>query len=156
MMANECHVCMKKHCSCARALVYLDYSLMPRRRCTMSEEAVEELNEQLRVENEELKKEGWQSTRALLPVLKLHGTRLPPAWSIRAYEMKQTWNSRRQTGSCFLNICGYNPASSSRQMEQQKVDRPFVMNTFGGPVNGRMVCAAEAGLSFMHAQVQLR
>ncbi len=162
---DVCHSCLKKYHTVARAVTHLDHNP----RCAalldacfgpLSEAEVAASSELLKEQANELKQAGWQSTKAFCPVTRIPGPSLPPVGSLGAFVMRAKWDARREPGTGHHQLRGYvrGDVNDGRlepvQRNSQAVS--FVMNTYGGKIEGLMGCATEYGLSFLCAQVQVR
>ena len=159
--SDVCHACLRKY----HTPVHLDHNPG----CTakldacfgpMADDAVEALSDQLREHTAAYKVDGWQSTKAFCPVVRVLGPHLPPIGSQASMEMRAKWDARREAGCRFQSLQGF--AVGPDREVPGPVDPSsepvvsFVMNTYGGTVVGQLTCAQDYGLSFLCAQINVR
>ena len=163
--SDVCHACLKKYHTLARAITHLDHNP----RCAtildacfgpLPEEEVAASTEALREHAVELRQAGWQPTKAFYPVVRVQGPRLPEVGSVDALIMRTKWDERRDPGTGLLQLRGFavgNTADCSLPLPQGSGGLvSFVMNTYGGKIDGALGCAQEQGLSFLCAQINVR
>lgn len=162
--SDVCHACLRKYHTLARALTHLDHNpycadVLEANFGFMSEAEVAESSAALREQALELKKAGWQATKAFCPVVKIQGPTLPPIGSPEADEMRAKWDARREPGTGCHHLSGFavesSPAIGSGCVDEE-LTTSFVMNTYGGRVGGQLGCATDLGLSFLCAQITVR
>ena len=162
---DVCHGCLKKYHTLARAVTHLDHNprcaaLLDARFGPLSDAEVAVSSELLREQAMELKQAGWQSTKAFCPVIRVLGPALPPIGSIGAFVMRAKWDEKRAAGTGHHQLRGYVVGDVGHGQHGQGHDHAplasFVMNTYGGKLEGLMGCAQEHGLSFLCAQINVR
>ena len=108
---------------------------------------------------QEMKKKGWLSTKALIPVVKAFGPTLPPCGSAEAREMQQKWTARRPPDQCplFDELEGFCHALDQEHMTTEVPSAndnfiPFVVQSEGGSLQGCAGCFQMQGLARLHAE----
>eukprot|EP00435_Cladocopium_sp_Y103_P068330 s1096_g31.t1 len=122
--------------------------------------APEAVVEQIEAEEREiartLKMQGWHTTKAFLPVLKIPFAELPPADSEGAALMLSRWSERNgEQGNAFNNLEGYATLDQNDTANDDNIV-PFLGQTFGGRIAGHGGVFQMAGLSSLHAQVYIK
>ena len=167
MTGTQCHACCKEYHTRARAITHLqssDRCFQTYDRCfpPITDEEAGLLDAQDLEVARSLKKEGWRPTKALYPVFRFAGPRLPEVGSEGANAMKAKWQAREVTlGTGFMQIEGRQHAMNPDQPaheEDQELDQimAFVGNSPGGREEGAMRVFQMRGLVTLAAQVHIR
>ena len=126
----------------------------------MQEDEVEAWDENDRERNRKLKQEGWWATKALHPVLRIHGPSLPPSDDPAAEVMRGKAQSRQQEpGSAFQMLQGRKVDEGlDETVDERRIDEDIpqvVMQSSGGSEcgNGQF---DEGGLAKVYARLHLR
>eukprot|EP00435_Cladocopium_sp_Y103_P051720 s604_g16.t1 len=120
------------------------------------EAIVEQIEEEEREIARALKSQGWHTSKAFLPVLKIPFAPLPPAHSEEATLMRSRWSARNgEQGEAFNNLEGYATHDHIDQTDDDHIV-PFLGQTFGGKIAGHGGVFQMAGLSSLHAQVYIK
>ena len=124
----------------------------------MSEEQVDELEQEDRQTTLALKKEGWWSTKALVAPRKIISAELPAAGTDGACQMTIKWKERDEgTQRCFHNMAGLcmDPDPGEIPDSDDRV-LAYVGNSTGGSQHGTLGVFKLAGLSRICAQVNVK
>ena len=106
-----------------------------------------------------MRQQGWWATKALQPVLRVHGPSLPPANAPEALLMQQRWAARQpQVGSAFTHLQGRrtDAPQGDPTVILFEADIPaFVLQSNAGPNKGHGQYAA-IGLAKEHARLHVK
>ena len=163
-VGDECQACCRRFHNRSRLVEHLraaSLCLRTLQHCfpPISDECLAQLDELERNATALLKKDGWGQTKALLPMRRLHGPRLPPPDTDAARDMLHKYACRQEDGSQaagqFQGRCD-SPVDEPTQVHLFAADFPaFVLNTPSGFQRGNGAYDY-GGLALEYARLNVR
>ena len=161
VFGDECHACCKKFFNRSRLLAHVHASagckdtyldcFVPE-----SEEVVEQVEAAERETARDLRAQGWNPSKAFLPVIKVCGPPLPKCGTEGAARMKERWQTRIQvTGRAYEGLDGF--CEHLAQPSDDKVEiLPFIFQSNGGRVQGHAGIFQHFGLAAETAMLHIK
>lgn len=159
----NCAKCFTHRARLANHLKAVDECFSRVRACfpPLRQEMILELAEEDKVHARSMKEQGWLGTKALVPVIRAFGPRLPPRDSADSRLMLQRWTARRSPDNqpmfeALEGFCVEIGDDSVNQIIEDADVIPFVMVSNGGDMQGSMGQFAMHGLARLHAALHIR
>ena len=159
----NCSKCFSHRTRLANHLKAVDECFSRVRACfpPLGRDTILEMAEEDKIHMREMKGQGWLSTKALIPVIRAHGPRLPPCDSADARVMLQRWTARRppDNSPMFEALEGYCVETIEESTSKSTEDDgmiPFVVMSAGGDVEGVAGRFSMGGLAKLHAALHIK
>ena len=127
----------------------------------LRQEEILEMAEEDKTHTRNMKEQGWLGTKALVPVIRAHGPKLPPSDSADSRIMLQRWTARRPPdGQPMYNalegFCVETGDDTMNQVKEEADVIPFVVVSAGGNLQGAAGRFSMCGLARLHAALHIR
>ena len=127
----------------------------------LTQEMILEMAEEDKIHTRAMKDQGWLGTKALIPVIRAHGPKLPPCDSADSRLMLQRWTARRPPDSrpMFEALEGFCVETVEEPISKHAEDEdviPFVVTSPGGNLQGVAGRFSMCGLARLHAALHIK
>ena len=127
----------------------------------LQKEAILEMAEEDKIHTRTMRDQGWLTTKALTPVIRAFGPRLPPCDSADSRIMLQRWTARRPPDShpmfdALEGFCVETVDEPTTQITEENEVIPFVVVSAGGSIEGAAGRYSMHGLARLYAALHIR
>lgn len=127
----------------------------------LTEETIREMAEEDKAHKRQMREQGWLGTKALIPVIKACGPKLPPQDSADARTMLARWTMRHPPDSCPMyealeGFCVETGEEANQAIPVDEETVPFVVVSAGGHLQGVAGRFSMTGLAKLHAALHIK